>query len=103
MIDDIDSPEGNGLLQDKEVREHIEHLRIRHAQMMGHPPPPLRPRRVRMRQNRPLPAPRKLRDPKRISTTIRLHPYILEAFKAGGPGWQTRINEALLKLVKTSA
>ncbi|MBK5913383.1 BrnA antitoxin family protein [Rhodocyclus purpureus] len=29
------------------------------------------------------------------STTIRLDRDILEAFRAGGPGWQTRMNAAL--------
>ena len=33
----------------------------------------------------------------KVSTTIRLDPDILERFKAGGPGWQGRINEALRK------
>jgi uncharacterized protein (DUF4415 family) len=33
----------------------------------------------------------------KISTTIRLDADVLEAFKAGGPGWQSRINEALRK------
>lgn len=28
-------------------------------------------------------------------TTIRLDPDVLAHFRAGGPGWQTRINEAL--------
>lgn len=31
----------------------------------------------------------------KVSTTIRLDPDVLAAFKAGGPGWQSRINEAL--------
>jgi uncharacterized protein (DUF4415 family) len=33
-------------------------------------------------------------EPK-LSTTLRLDADILAKFKAGGPGWQTRINEAL--------
>ena len=33
----------------------------------------------------------------KISTTIRLDPDVLAAFKADGPGWQTRINQALRK------
>jgi uncharacterized protein (DUF4415 family) len=33
----------------------------------------------------------------KVSTTIRLDPEVLEAFKASGPGWQSRINEALRK------
>jgi len=31
----------------------------------------------------------------KISTTIRLSPEVLNHFKAGGPGWQRRIDEAL--------
>jgi len=35
----------------------------------------------------------------KISTTIRLDPDVLDAFKSAGPGWQSRINEALRKAV----
>jgi len=38
----------------------------------------------------------KLANPK-VSTTIRLDPDVIEAFKADGPGWQSRINTALRK------
>lgn len=34
---------------------------------------------------------------RKVSTTIRLDPDVLVAFKAKGPGWQSRINEALRK------
>ncbi|MGY6708458.1 MAG: BrnA antitoxin family protein [Rhizobiaceae bacterium] len=33
----------------------------------------------------------------KVSTTIRLSPEVVEHFKAGGPGWQSRIDEALRK------
>ena len=33
----------------------------------------------------------------KVSTTIRLDPDVLDAFKSAGPGWQSRINEALRK------
>lgn len=33
----------------------------------------------------------------KISTTIRLDSDVLDRFKAGGPGWQGRINAALRK------
>lgn len=33
--------------------------------------------------------------PTKISTTIRLSPDVLQHFKAGGPGWQSRIDDAL--------
>lgn len=32
----------------------------------------------------------------KIATNVRLDPDVLQAFKATGPGWQTRINEVLL-------
>lgn len=35
----------------------------------------------------------------KVSTTIRLSPEVLAHFRAGGPGWQTRIDEALRKAV----
>jgi uncharacterized protein (DUF4415 family) len=31
----------------------------------------------------------------KVSTTIRLDPEIVQAFRAEGPGWQSRINEVL--------
>ena len=33
----------------------------------------------------------------KISTTLRLDQDVIDAFKADGPGWQTRINAALRK------
>lgn len=38
-------------------------------------------------------------DKTKISTTIRLSPEVLAHFRAGGPGWQSRIDEALRKLI----
>jgi len=35
----------------------------------------------------------------KVSTTIRLSPEVIEHFRAGGPGWQSRIDEALRKFV----
>ena len=37
-----------------------------------------------------------LENPK-VSTTTRLDPDVIAAFKADGPGWQSRINAALRK------
>ncbi len=34
---------------------------------------------------------------RKVSTTIRLDPDVVEAFKAEGAGWQSRMNEALRK------
>lgn len=36
-------------------------------------------------------------DVTKVSTTIRLDPDIIAAFKAQGSGWQSRINDALRK------
>ena len=30
---------------------------------------------------------------------LRLDPKVLEFFRSGGPGWQTRVNDTLLKYV----
>jgi len=39
--------------------------------------------------------PRKAQTKQHVS--LRLDPDVIEKFKAGGPGWQARINEALRK------
>ena len=39
-----------------------------------------------------------LAAPKR-QVTLRLSPEVLDYFKAGGPGWQTRIDEALKQAI----
>jgi uncharacterized protein (DUF4415 family) len=36
---------------------------------------------------------------RKMSTTLRLDADVLERFRAGGAGWQTRINEALKQWV----
>ncbi len=36
-------------------------------------------------------------DVTKVRTTLRLDPDVLAAFRSGGPGWQTRINDALRK------
>lgn len=36
-------------------------------------------------------------DVTKVSTTIRLDPDVIAAFKAQGSGWQSRINDALRK------
>jgi uncharacterized protein (DUF4415 family) len=46
---------------------------------------------AKLQRGRPLAA-----APK-VSTTIRLDPAVIAYFKAEGPGWQSRINEALRK------
>lgn len=39
--------------------------------------------------------------PTKIATTIRLSPDVMDAFKATGAGWQTRIDAALKDWLKT--
>ena len=41
-----------------------------------------------------------LAAPKR-QVTLRLSPEVIEHFKAGGPGWQTRIDDALRQVITT--
>ena len=36
----------------------------------------------------------------KVSTTIRLSPDVIDHFKAGGRGWQTRIDEALREWIR---
>lgn len=40
------------------------------------------------------------KSPVKISTTLRLPPEVVAYFKATGPGWQTRIGEALKEWIK---
>lgn len=37
--------------------------------------------------------------PTKVSTTIRLSPEVIDHFRAGGPGWQSRIDNALKEWV----
>lgn len=39
------------------------------------------------------------RKPIKTLVSLRLSPDVLERFKAGGPGWQRRIDDALRKIV----
>lgn len=39
--------------------------------------------------------------PRKVATAIRLSPEVIEFFKSGGSGWQTRMDEALREYVKT--
>ena len=45
----------------------------------------------------------KQKTPLKQSVTLRLSPEVVSAFKAGGKGWQTRINQVLLDYVAKSA
>jgi uncharacterized protein (DUF4415 family) len=50
--------------------------------------------RLRVRLGRP-----KLEHPKE-HVTLRLDPVVVDSFKEDGPGWQGRINAALVRIVK---
>lgn len=39
------------------------------------------------------------KTPKKVPVSLRLSPEVVAHFKADGPGWQSRINEALRKAV----
>ncbi len=41
------------------------------------------------------------KTPTKVSTTIRLSPDVLQAFKAAGNGWQTRMDAALKDWLRT--
>jgi uncharacterized protein (DUF4415 family) len=41
------------------------------------------------------------KTPTKLSTTIRLSPQVLEAFRATGAGWQTRMDDALKDWLRT--
>lgn len=41
------------------------------------------------------------KSPTKISTTIRLSPDVVDFFKGGGAGWQSRIDDALKEWVAT--
>jgi uncharacterized protein (DUF4415 family) len=40
------------------------------------------------------------RAPTKIAVSIRLSPEVISYFKAKGPGWQSKIDEALRKIAK---
>lgn len=41
------------------------------------------------------------KSPRKVQTAVRYDADIIEAFKADGPGWQTRMNEALREWLRT--
>ena len=41
------------------------------------------------------------KKPTKVITTIRLSPEVVDAFKASGPKWQSRIDQALQEWLKT--
>ena len=57
--------------------------------------PPSLQKTLGMRQRGPQ------RSPTKVSTTIRLSSDVLQAFRATGDGWQTRVDAALKDWLKT--
>jgi uncharacterized protein (DUF4415 family) len=43
------------------------------------------------------------KTPTKIPVSIRLSPEVVSHFKAKGPGWQSRINDILRKIVKKAS
>lgn len=41
------------------------------------------------------------RAPRKVATAIRLSPEVVDYFKAAGPGWQSRLDDALREYVQT--
>jgi uncharacterized protein (DUF4415 family) len=41
--------------------------------------------------------PRKSPDEKKVQISIKLHPLVLDHYKASGPGWQTRMEQVLIE------
>lgn len=62
------------------------------------PPEAVLPREVLAVFKRPRGRPVKVAPKVRVA--VRLDPDVLSYFKAAGPGWQTRINDALVGLVR---
>lgn len=90
-------PENEGPLTDEEgeVRELTEQNFFRQARPTKELFPDLVERLERMRGQR---GPQKLPTKERV--TLRLDRDVVEGYRAGGPGWQTRINDDLAKLQK---
>jgi uncharacterized protein (DUF4415 family) len=43
------------------------------------------------------------KTPRKVPVSIRLSPVVVAHFKATGPGWQARIDDALLRIAKRDA
>jgi uncharacterized protein (DUF4415 family) len=43
------------------------------------------------------------RSPRKVPVSIRLSPVVVKHFKAKGPGWQAKIDEALVKIATKKA
>jgi uncharacterized protein (DUF4415 family) len=43
------------------------------------------------------------KTPRKVAVSIRLSPEVVKHFKAKGPGWQSRIDDALRKIAKKKA
>lgn len=56
------------------------------------------PEQIAARRGRPVGS---VKVAPKVATTIRFDPDVLEALKASGRGWQTRVNEAMREWLKT--
>jgi len=79
----------DAIINNPEVREHLEKLRAIYIIQMGLPRPALGGK------GKPSKQAGKKRGPKKVSITLRVSPDVLAAFRATGRGWQTRMDEAL--------
>ena len=67
------------------------------------------PRGLRLKDLKPAELDRLIRKrgpqktPTKIPVSIRLSPEVVKHFKGKGPGWQSRIDEALRKIVKKAS
>jgi uncharacterized protein (DUF4415 family) len=43
------------------------------------------------------------KEPTKRAVSIRLSPLVVDYFKSGGPGWQSRIDEVLIGVIKRKA
>lgn len=43
------------------------------------------------------------KGPTKVPVSLRLSPEVVDHFKAGGPGWQTRIDDALRRSIKKAS
>jgi uncharacterized protein (DUF4415 family) len=87
---------------DKDLTESERGLLISVAQMQrGEFAATHTPEQI-MARRRGRPAGSTKANPK-VSTSIRLSPCVLAAFRASGPGWQTRIDAALTDWLKTNS
>jgi uncharacterized protein (DUF4415 family) len=77
-VDDVDNPEWTeeDFRRARSARELPPEVLEAFPKMRGRPPKP--------------------REERKVAISIRLHPMVLEHYKASGPGWQTRMEKVLI-------